>query len=341
MLNLAVRPYYRPFRKPLQTHHGLWEKREGLIVRLQDDEGRVGLGEIAPIPWFGTETLDEAKDFCSGWSQPFLPEAIATIPNTFPACQFGFGSALRFRDQVPLAARDRFPLAGCNDPVGNIPEEPGPLVCALLPTGAAALHAWSSLWQKGHRTFKWKIGVTSLQEELSLFRALVNALPSNAYLRLDANGGLTPNTANQWLTACDAAHGKVEFLEQPLPPDHILDWVVQASDTFQTAIALDESVATLKQLQQVYQQLQSRVVYVVKPAIAGFPEKLRTLCTQHRLDVVFSSALETPIGRQATLNLAQELWAVGISRRALGFGVGHWFQDDWDILSEADLWQQL
>ncbi len=341
MLNLAVRAYCRPFRKPLQTHHGRWEKREGLIVRLQDDKGRGGFGEFAPIPWFGTETLTEAKDFCARWSQPFLPEAIAAIPDTLPACQFGLESGLR------SLARNAF--VGCNDAINDASTESGPggkepgvsSICALLPAGADALDVWPSLWQKGHHTFKWKIGVASLQEELSCFKTLVHALPSSAQLRLDANGGLTSDAANQWLTACDTTPDTVEFLEQPLPPDSTLEWVTQTAGRFRTAIALDESVATLKQLQQVCHRLQNQVVYVVKPAIAGFPEQLYALCMQYQLDVVLSSALETPIGRQAALNLAQELWTAGIPRRALGFGVGHWFQDSWDTLSEADLWQQL
>ena len=343
MLDLAVRPYGRLFRKPLQTHHGLWKKREGLIVRLQDDQGRIGFGEIAPIPWFGTETLTMAKDLCAKWSQPFLPKAITAIPDSFPACQFGFSSALRslqaIRDQVPFVEHD--------NPSRNIAkesglcEESGLGICALIPAGTPALDAWLPLWQRGHRTFKWKIGVASLQEEISLFRTLVHAMPREAQLRLDANGGLTLEATKQWLRACDAVQGKVEFLEQPLPPSYPLDGFIAIGRNFQTLIALDESVATLRQLQRVCQRLRNRVLYVVKPAIAGFPEHLQALCTQHHLEVVFSSALETPVGRQAVLNLVQELWAAGVPKRALGFGVGHWFQDDWDTLTEAELWQQL
>ena len=54
------RAYRLPLRQPLRTAHGLWAEREGLIVRVEDESGRVGFGEIAPIEWFGTETLAEA-----------------------------------------------------------------------------------------------------------------------------------------------------------------------------------------------------------------------------------------------------------------------------------------
>ncbi|MEM9004526.1 MAG: o-succinylbenzoate synthase [Cyanobacteria bacterium P01_F01_bin.86] len=333
MLNLAVRSYCRPFRKPLRTHHGWWEKREGLILRLQDDQGYVGFGEIAPIPWFGTETLNAAKTLCAQWPPQFLPATIAAIPDTLPACQFGFGSALRSLE----AARDRVPRDSFGQGVSSWTKEPGPWMCALLPAGEAVLDAWLPFYPKGHRTFKWKIGVAPLPEELQLFQTLIKVLPADTRLRLDANGGLTPDMAKQWLIACDAAHNKVEFLEQPLPPDSSLNWVIETVNTFQTAIALDESVATIKQLRQVCQHLQNRVIYVVKPVIAGFPEQLYALCTQYQLDVVFSSALETSIGYRAALHLAQDLWNAGVPRHALGFGVGHWFQDDWETLTEADL----
>ncbi|HEY9887978.1 MAG TPA: o-succinylbenzoate synthase, partial [Candidatus Obscuribacterales bacterium] len=285
----TVRAYRRPLRPPLQTAHGLWPQREGLIVRRVDEQGQVGFGEIAPLPWFGTETQAQAQAFCAQWGAGFLSAAIAAIPDTLPACQFGLGTAL-----------SGWPLAGAES--ANAPQGADPPlaiaaadICALLPGGKAALTAWEPLWAKGHRTFKWKIGVASVAQELPIFQALVSALPREARLRLDANGGLSPAAAAAWLAACDRYFPQIEFLEQPLPPATILDWLPTVWGRFQTAIALDESVATLGQLRQVHQQVGDRVVYVVKPAIAGFPDQLAQFCQAQRLDVVFSSALETPI----------------------------------------------
>lgn len=326
-MHLTLRPYCRPFKTPLRTHHGPWESREGLILRLEDDQGRLGYGEIAPLPWFGTETLAQARAFCQGWPDSFDPAQIAAIPQQLPACQFGFAGA--------LASLETDQSAGFTERL--TPEQ----ICALLPASDSALNAWQPLWHQGHRTFKWKIGVAAIAEELSAFQALIDALPADAQLRLDANGGLAPEEAERWLQACDRTPNKVEFLEQPLPPDIIVDWVLARGAEFTTAIALDESVATLQQLQAVHRRLQNRVVYVVKPAIAGFPEQLRAFGRQHQPALVFSSVLETPIGRRAALSLVQALWAAGLPQRALGFGVGHWFQDDWSSLTAERLWSRL
>lgn len=334
MLHLEIRPYCRPFLTPLQTSHGRWENREGLILRFEDEVGGVSFGEVAPIPWFGTETMDQVWAFCDRFPRHFSPAQLADIPDTLPACQFGFGVA-----RTPVA--DAWPkqfLSGASEKPGFYPPTD---ICALLPAGAAALHHWQKLWQQGHHTFKWKIGVAPVEEELPMFQKLVEALPAEAMLRLDANGGLRPEVAVLWLSACDAVSQKIEFVEQPLSPDLMLEWLPQIQGRFETEIALDESVATVQQLQRVFRQVGDQVVYVVKPAIAGCPWRLLDFCVQHRLDVVLSSALETPVGRNIVFELAHRLWTAGVPRRALGFGVGHWFADDWETLSEETLWAQI
>lgn len=281
--------------------------REGIIIRLTDGVGNLGWGEIAPIPWFGSETLAQAKNFCCQIGKAITAVDIEAIPDSLPACQFAFESALAFFTSPSL------PLVSSSFDYSY-----------LLPTGEAALRAWQTTWQQGGKTFKWKIGVSSLMEEIKIFQQLRQALPSRAKLRLDANGGLKRSEAQEWLKVCDEVGG-VEFLEQPLAPgkmDEMLDLTTQ----YNTSLALDESVATLTQLRICYQQ-GWRSIYIIKPAIAGSPQLLRNFCQQHSLDTVFSSALETSIGRKAALNLAKELSS---PHRALGFGVNHWFSDNED-----------
>ena len=343
---LAVRSYCRPFYQPLRTAHGPWGQRAGLLLRFEDERGQVGFGEVAPLPWFGTETLAAARDFCDRWPQQFSPTMLNFIPDTLPACQFGFSAAPCL---IKTASMPTYPLSQAllqpGEREGQMlvqPPQPDPReICALLPAGQAALNSWQPLWQRGHRTFKWKIGVATVEAELSLFQKLVKVLPATAQLRLDANGGLTPQAAAAWLQACDRAPVPIEFLEQPLPPEMMLDWLPKVKGQCQTAIALDESVATFQQLQQAYERVENQVIYVLKPAIAGWPHRLLDFCLRHQLDVVLSSALETPIGRDHALRLAQMLWAKGIAKRALGFGVAHWFVDNWEVLSPEAVWQQL
>ena len=308
--DFAYQPYSRPFKVPLKTHHGDWAIRQGIFVILRDrDSGAIGVGEIAPLPWFGTETLEEAIAFCQSLSRMIDRRQILEIPNTFPCSQFAFGCALEALD-------------GGAQPV----QEPSPkYICALLPAGRGAIAAWESLWQQGHRTFKWKIGVN--RQEFGILPQIMASLPGSARLRLDANGGLTEAEAKLWLAACDRYRAvstapQIDYVEQPLPPEA---WrlLLDLAQSFQTAVALDESIATPLDLQQ-WQSRGWPGVYCLKPAIMGFPWVLRANCQRLNNPMIFSSVFEAKVGRAASLGLAKEL---GTSSLALGFGVDHWLAE--------------
>ena len=318
------RSYQRKFKRSLSTSHGSWDVREGIILRLTDEMGRVGWGEIAPISWFGSETLEQAWDFCQQLPQEITAETIFSIPANLPACQFGFESAWDIGNwELGKGDKEEKSLLSPLSPYSLVPTPHSPIAYSyLLPTGEAALQAWQTPWSRGSRTFKWKIGVASLEEELKVFDQLIQSLPASAQLRLDANGGLNQQTANQWLQVADEA-GIVEFLEQPLPPSQF-DTLLEMSRYYSTPIALDESVATLDQLEDCYRR-GWRGIFVIKAAIAGSPKRLRQFCQAHAIDAVFSSVFESAIARLAALQLAAEL---SNPKRAIGFGINHWFNED-------------
>lgn len=311
---LQFRPYQRQFVRSLSTSHGNWKTREGIILKLIDETGAIGWGEIAPLPWFGSETLATALDFCSQLGKEITTESIFLIPDELPACQFGFQSAWEAIQQ-PLKATSNLKFS------------------ALLPTGEAALNTWQTLWQQGYRTFKWKIGVLPIAAEIDIFKKLIQALPNESKLRLDANGGLNWETANDWLKISD--YWQIEFLEQPLAVGEEKA-MLELSKKYSTPLALDESVATVAQLKACY-QLGWREIFVLKPCIAGSPLMLRKFCQENNLDVVFSSVFETTIGREAALKLAD---GISPKNRTLGFGINHWFKED-EKKWLTDLWKHL
>ncbi|AFY81557.1 o-succinylbenzoate synthase [Oscillatoria acuminata] len=314
------RPYQRKFKRPLQTSHGTWEIREGIILRLTADNGKMGFGEIAPIGWFGSETFLEALDYCQNLPDVISDRTIFSIPPNLPACQFGLESAWEsatLKTQFKSAfSEDKTPASKSN-------------YSGLLPGGEGALLGRQILWMQGYRTFKWKIGILPFQREVRILQELVLALQQAIYdqpvgLRLDANGGLSVAEAEAWLQICDQLGGVIEYLEQPLPVTE-LQAMVELENRFSTAIALDESVATLAQMQSVYRQ-GWRGIYVIKPCIAGSPSELRQFCNLNQIDAVFSSVFETEIGRKAALNLAADI--KNYNPRVLGFGVDHLLESE-------------
>lgn len=311
---LQFRPYQRQFLRSLSTSHGSWKTREGIILKLIDETGAIGWGEIAPLPWFGSETLAAALDFCSQLEKEITTETIFSIPDRLPACQFAFQSAWEaIQHPQKVAINLEF--------------------SALLPTGEAALYKWQKLWQQGYRTFKWKIAVLPIAAEIDIFNKLIKALPNEAKLRLDANGGLNWETANDWLKISDS--WQIEFLEQPLAVGEEKA-MLELSKKYSTPLALDESVATIAQLKSCY-QLGWRGIFVIKPCIAGSPFMLRKFCEENNLDILFSSVFETTIGREAALKLADK---ISPKNRALGFGINHWFKED-EKTWLTDLWKHL
>ncbi|MBD1919230.1 MULTISPECIES: o-succinylbenzoate synthase [Cyanophyceae] len=330
-VELVVRSYRRRFAQPLHTAHGPWVWREGLLIRLTDGLGRVGYGEVAPIPWFGSESVTEALAFCQAQGEEWRSQP---IPNGLPATQFGLESA--------AADLDTENSAGGQEPAIPADSFANAAICGLLPAGETAVEIASQRIAQGHRTLKWKIGVHPIADEIYWLNQLVQALPPDARLRLDANGGLNLAQAEQWLAACDRINASpqlatVEHLEQPLPPSQ-LTAMTALGERYQTAIALDESVATVAQLENCWQR-GWRGVFVVKPAIAGSPQKLEAFCQQYQPRLVFSSAFETVIGRQAALAVAAR--CSPSPAPALGFGTQGWFADDWDTLTPAELWDRL
>ena len=287
---LQFSPYKRNFKKALKTSHGIWDIREGIILQLTDKTGKIGLGEIAPLSWFGSETLSDALDFCRQLPKEITKETIFSIPDNLPSCKFGFESAWENFQQLQVEEKEELKKTN--------------FYSALLPEGEAALEIWQQLLQEGYGTFKWKIGVDKIKTELEIFQQLVKELPTKINLRLDANGGLNFEEAKQWLEICENLN-IIEFIEQPLPVDKFSE-MLELSNAYSIPIALDESVANLRKMKQYYQQ-NWQGIFVIKPAIFGSRRELRNFCKNYSIDAVFSSVFETKIARKAALQLATEL----------------------------------
>jgi O-succinylbenzoate synthase len=60
----SFRYFSQKFTNPIITNYGVWEIRESIIIRLIDQNNNITWGEISPISWFGSETIEQALDFC-------------------------------------------------------------------------------------------------------------------------------------------------------------------------------------------------------------------------------------------------------------------------------------
>lgn len=301
----AYRKYSLPFRVPVRTAHGVWATREGLILRLETESGQARFGEAAPISWFGTETVEEAEAICRDLGDFVTHERIATLPARFGCLRFAFEAALAAEFDAAQSKHRYLPVA------------------ALLPAGRAALADIGTKADAGFRTFKWKVGVGDVADELALLDDVVSKLPSGGMLRLDANGAWDRRRAERWLER--AADRPVEFVEQPIAADAkgAEDLLLGLANDYPTPIGLDESAINEIQVER-WLGAGWPGVFVVKPALVGGVAHLLARLSAAKAAVVFSSAIETAVGARALLEHA---FAFDGQPRALGVGVWPIFSD--------------
>jgi O-succinylbenzoate synthase len=301
--SLQFIPYVRPFVVPLVSARGHWFEREGILLRIEDREGRVGYGEVAPLPAFGTETFEEASAYLGSLQGRAPWPDLEEVEPALRCCRFALGSAWR---QLRATEWPRYRFTNC----------------ALLPSGETAMEAIGLRAREGFRIFKLKIGVGSLNDELALLNSLLSLLPEGARLRLDANGGLKLRDLEDWQTFLMGT-AAIEFLEQPLPRGDETTMAEHARHG-DLEFALDESVASVDDFDAMVALGQWPGVFVLKASIMGAPDALLRAAAAAPNPLVFSSVFETAIGLHAVLSLAAEAGA----RAPVGFGTLGFFADE-------------
>ncbi|ADE54893.1 o-succinylbenzoate synthase [Coraliomargarita akajimensis] len=295
----TYRPYRRKFIRPLRTALGEWREREGFILRIEAESGAIGYGEVAPIPEFGSESLDVAREYLEG-----LASGNSLIgAEQVPCCAFAVSSALQqiAEPEVELGVME---LAG------------------LLPAGLGALAVAERRVADGYDTLKWKIGVESVAMEQAVFERMDQSLPQGVRIRLDANGSWDLNTWCRWQDFLCERRERLDYVEQPLPvgEEMVMGELMRASGL---PIALDESL----QGQAGRELLRSGEwsgPLVVKPALMGDLQVLADELAPVAEQVVLSSVFETRVGLMAARAL---LACLPLCQRAHGFDTGNMFSD--------------
>lgn len=189
---------------------------DSLIVRLEADDGRTGWGEMAPLgATYGAAFAEGARA-----AAPLLADALIGAEIQAPAVL-----ARRMDDRLKghpyaksafdMAAWDLFARAADRplcDLLGGRYGEGTALYRSLsrAPPEAMAARA-AKYWAEGYRRLQVKVGGDPIEDAASL-RAVAAALPTDAVLYCDANGGYGIGAARRFLAlTADLAY----TLEQP------------------------------------------------------------------------------------------------------------------------------
>lgn len=273
-MTLALYRYQLPFTQPLTFHGKVEVAREGLLVRIND-----GWGEIAPLPGFSKESLQQAE-----------AEALATMaalaagdtPNpVLPSVQFGLDCARRTWPEQHNPLPEPYPL------IQGSPQE--------------LLRNWKEWLHRTPGKAKLKVARYPMRDELALIRLLCDRLPS-LKLVLDANQGWTREEA--WTFCGHLDPNRIEYLEDPCADFADIAFVANRTGM---PVALDELLAQGKPWEPI-PQLRA---LVLKPTLLGSLancEALIARARELRLKVIISSCFESDLGLNQLFHLAGE-WA--------------------------------
>lgn len=313
-----VVPYALPLRRPWATARGALECRHGFLIGLRSGEGPRGFGDCAPLEAAGTESLSQARARlvrAAETSCHCLPQDLSAVVSKWlgtPAARCAVETAL-LDIQSQLAglslshclSADAGDLVYVNAAGGGLDQD-----CVQRCLSAAA---------QGYEVIKLKVAQDNITSEISIINNIINVLPSNMRLRLDANRGWRLGEAAQLVEALRDA--PIDSLEEPLrDPNREALRRLQARVSW--PIALDESIRLWSRSEWLSDPPVRRIV--CKPAVhGGLGETLALAQSLHAAGVqtVITTTLESAAGTWACAHLAAAL----NNGLAHGLGTSDWF----------------
>lgn len=293
-------PLRLSLRTPLKTARGTIQRRAGALVRVVVD-GVVGTGELTPLSTAGTESWEEALAW---WGEnggvlrgahvkDIRAYVAGLIPAQLPATAFALETALL----DALGQLRKVPLCALLGPVNHV-QVP---VSALLQDGT--VEEATALVRAGHPVVKVKLGVASVDEDVTRLTALREALGPSVPFRLDANRAWTLEEAT--LALKRMAPLGIELCEDPLR--HPLPSELKAlHDRTGIPLGADEYLADEAARATLLKARAVDTVVLKAPVLGGLGAALDVAraAEDSGMRVVVTSMLDGVVGRAAATHLA-------------------------------------
>jgi len=301
-LNIADARFFSfslPLKSPLHLGDAKFSQREGFVIRITNEQGNVGWGEISPLPGFSQENCNEITEACAtllSWLPgEQVPDGCEQLNGAFDHWlgQHSLPASVRFGAESAvlnlLAAAQQIPLQRLLS--GS---ERQTVVVNALFTGssAAILTRTEQVVREGYRAVKLKVGRQRLNDDMALTKQVWELLRDRADLRLDANRAWKLEEAMTF--AEGIADCRIEYIEEPCKTMIELERFARDSHL---PVALDESVLNMNPSALANFKFASAII--LKPTLIGGPEQAARLArSAHRLGIktVISSSYESSLG---------------------------------------------
>lgn len=240
--------YRAPVTDPVQTSFGIMHDRPAVLVRIEDDAGAVGWGEIwCNFPGVGAEHRARILESCVApilkereWTHP--AHAFDELTQRLHVLGLQSGEPGTMSQAIAGADIAMWDLAAkrLDQPLwkllgGNRQIEV--YASGLSPTAPEELAAQKR--DEGYRAFKLKVGFGA-ERDLANLSALRRMFGDDTTLMIDANQGWDPGTAiemSDLLAECSPA-----WLEEPIRVDHTLEQWRQLAMASKIPLAAGENM---------------------------------------------------------------------------------------------------
>ena len=317
------------FLQPAGTSRGVYNTRLSFYLKLTSDEQPdvVGVGECATLPDLSCDAMPpndyerKLRTFCDEYERTGVIDYEAMRP--YPSMLFGLETAVaQFNAKGSLNFFDT--------PFGR--GEEGIPINGLVWMGTfeEMFERLEAKLKAGFRCVKLKIGAIDFDRELQLIRHIRSTFSRNdVELRVDANGGFTPEEALSRMEAL--VQYDIHSIEQPIK-QHQWTEMARLCAATPLPIGLDEELIGVNERQKKIELLDTiRPQYIVlKPSLhggmAGTEEWIQLAC-ERNIGSWITSALESNVGLNAIAQLTASIYGTNI-RHAQGLGTGQLFADN-------------
>ena len=297
--------YRIPFRTPFKISGAIYEFREGIILEFER-EGIKEFGEVAPLPGFSLNTLDQVlsvlrlnkKPLENGIIKGEFPQFLFVLSQIHDIPSLKFGLDTLYHDYQ--SKRNGVSLAEFLFSNQTNKTVTSNAVLGISDLDTAVSNA-NKLIKDGFNTIKVKVG-TDFKKEYKILTALRTNYPS-LRIRIDANQSWSFNEAVSNLKKAETLN--IEYCEEPLISEDIHQ-ISLLKKKVKIKLAADESIGNKKAVTPLSVQNEFDV-FVLKPTMIGSFSEIyvtKQLADSHYTDIVFTTSLETKIGRTVTAILA-------------------------------------
>ena len=317
------------FLQPAGTSRGVYNTRLSFYLKLTSDEQPdvVGVGECATLPDLSCDAMPpneyerKLRTFCDEYERTGVIDYEAM--RAYPSMLFGLETAV-----AQFNAKGS--LNFFNTPFGR--GEEGIPINGLVWMGTfeEMFERLEAKLKVGFRCIKIKIGAIDFDRELQLIRHIRSTFSRNdVELRVDANGGFTPEEALSRMEAL--VQYDIHSIEQPIK-QHQWREMARLCAATPLPIGLDEELIGVNERQKKIELLDTiRPQYIVlKPSLHGGmagTEEWIQLARERNIGSWITSALESNVGLNAIAQLTASIYGTNI-RHAQGLGTGQLFADN-------------